>query len=118
MTTEPEPGSANGQLSYANERTMLAWIRTSLGLTTAGLAISQLLPPFGFAGGRRVVGVPLIALGVWSAAAAYRTWSRNERAIEDGRPLVRSHLALVVTAGVVLVGALALVLAAIGNVST
>jgi len=105
MTAEPEPGRGDAQLSYANERTMLAWIRTSLALTTAGLAISQLLPPFGFAGGRRVVGVPLIALGVWAAAAAYRTWALNERAIE-------------VTAGVVVVGALALVLAAIGNVST
>jgi len=117
MTAEPEPGRGDAQLSYANERTMLAWIRTSLALTTAGLAISQLLPPFGFAGGRRVVGIPLIVLGVWAAAVAYRTWALNERAIEDGRPLVRSHLALVVTAGIVVVGALALVLAAIGNVS-
>jgi putative membrane protein len=54
MTTEPEPGRGNGQLSDVSERTMLAWIRTSLGLTIAGLAISQLLPPFGFACGHAV----------------------------------------------------------------
>ena len=116
MTSTPEPGEVNPALSYANERTLLAWIRTSLALTTAGLAISQLLPPFGFAGGRRVVGLPLIVLGIWSAAASYRTWSLNERAIETGEPIVRSRVALVVTAGVVVVGLLAVALAAIGNV--
>ena len=47
--TEPDP-----RVTYANERTMLAWIRTALALMTAGLAITQLLPAFRFAGGRRV----------------------------------------------------------------
>lgn len=103
-------------LSYANERTLLAWIRTSLGLTTAGLAISQLLPPFGFAGGRRVVGLPLIALGILTAAASYRTWAANERAIGAGLPIPRSHLTAIVAGGVVVIGLVALVLAAIGNV--
>ena len=32
------------RLHYANERTFLAWIRTSLALMTAGLVITQLLP--------------------------------------------------------------------------
>lgn len=32
------------QLSFANERTFLAWERTALGLITAGLAITQLRP--------------------------------------------------------------------------
>jgi putative membrane protein len=115
---EPTPEEVRAQetVSYANERTFLAWVRTSLGLTTAGLAISQLLPQFGFAGGRRVVGLPLIALGIWAAAAAYRTWAANERAISAGLPITRSHLAAIVTGGVVLVGIVALVLAAIGTV--
>ena len=51
------------QLSFANERTFLAWERTALGLITAGLAITQLLPSFDFPGGRRLIGLPLIALG-------------------------------------------------------
>ena len=57
---EPEP---DVQLSFANERTFLAWERTALGLITAGLAITQLLPSFDFPGGRRLIGLPLIALG-------------------------------------------------------
>ena len=53
--TEPDV-----QLSFANERTFLAWERTALGLITAGLAITQLLPSFDFPGGRRLIGLPLI----------------------------------------------------------
>ena len=60
----------DARFSYANERTFLAWIRTSLGLVTAGLAITQLLPPFHLAvGGASWIGLPLIALGVVVAPA-------------------------------------------------
>ena len=46
---EPDDRTDDGhepdvQLSLANERTFLAWERTALGLITAGLAITQLLP--------------------------------------------------------------------------
>jgi putative membrane protein len=109
--TEPDP-----RVTYANERTMLAWIRTALALMTAGLAITQLLPAFRFAGGRRVIGLPLIALGIWAAAAGYRQWDANERAIRAGRPVPRSRLVATVTGGVVVVSAIALVLAAVGGV--
>lgn len=40
-SSTPQP---DVQLSFANERTFLAWERTALGLITAGLAITQLLP--------------------------------------------------------------------------
>src|SRR6478752_3793651 len=78
--------------SYANERTFLAWIRTALGLVTAGLAITQLLPPFDFPGGRRLIGLPLIALGVLVALFSLRTWQANERAMRQSLPLPRSPL--------------------------
>jgi putative membrane protein len=109
-STEPDP-----RVSYANERTLLAWIRTSLGLMTAGLAITQVLPAFRIAGGRRSIGLPLIALGIGTAAAAYRQWDANERAIRSGGPLPRSHLAAIVTGGVVIIATLALVLASVGS---
>jgi len=80
------------RFSYANERTFLAWIRTSLGLVTAGLAITQLLPPFDFAGGRRLIGLPLIALGVVIALLSLRNWQQNERAMRRGEPLPGSVL--------------------------
>jgi inner membrane protein YidH len=80
------------RFSYANERTFLAWIRTSLALVTAGLAITQLLPPFDFPGGRRLIGLPLIGLGVVIALSSFRNWQENERAMRAGRDLPRSML--------------------------
>jgi putative membrane protein len=89
----PEP---DVQLSFANERTFLAWERTALGLITAGLAITQLLPSFDFPGGRRLIGLPLIGLGVVIAAVSYWEWRRNQEAIRLDRPLPSSRLPLVV----------------------
>jgi len=107
-------GDGNGpdaRFSYANERTFLAWIRTALGLVTAGLAITQLLPPFDFPGGRRLIGLPLIALGVVVAATSLRTWHANERAMRLEQALPRSPLPTVVAVVVSIVAIVGLVLA-------
>jgi putative membrane protein len=96
----------DARFSYANERTFLAWIRTALGLMTAGLAITQLLPEFDFAGGRRLIGLPLIAVGVVMAITSYWQWQRNERAMRLGEPLPRSYLPRIVA---VVVGVCALI---------
>jgi putative membrane protein len=89
---QPDEVEPDVRFSYANERTFLAWIRTALGLVTAGLAIAQLLPPFDFAGGRRLIGLPLIALGVGIALLSYSHWHRNERAMRRNEPLPQSVL--------------------------
>jgi putative membrane protein len=114
--TPSEPAQQHGEgpepdvrFSYANERTFLAWIRTALGLVTAGLAVTQLLPAFDFPGGRRLIGLPLIALGVVVAVLSLFNWRANERAMRLGRPLPRSPLpviAAVVVSVVALVGLL------------
>jgi putative membrane protein len=105
------PGEPDARFSYANERTFLAWIRTALGLITAGLAITQLLPPFDVAGGRRLVGLPLIALGTAMALLSLRNWRANERAMRLGEPLPRSPLPAVVAFVVSLVAIAGLLLA-------
>ena len=103
------------RFSYANERTFLAWIRTSLGLVTAGLAITQLLPPFDFAGGRRLIGLPLIALGVVIALLSLRNWQQNERAMQRGEPLPGSVLPRVSAVVVSAVAVAGLVLALVSG---
>jgi putative membrane protein len=103
------------RLHYANERTFLAWIRTSLALMTAGLVITQLLPAFSVTGGRRIIGLPLIVLGTFLAIASFRQWGANEDAMNTRRPLPRSWLPLIVAAGVAVVSLLAVVVAAIGS---
>jgi inner membrane protein YidH len=52
------------RFSLANERTFLAWIRTALALISIGLAVTQLLPLFDLPGGRRIIGIPLMVLGI------------------------------------------------------
>lgn len=101
------------RFSYANERTFLAWNRTALALITAGLAVTQLLPPFSFAGGRRLIGLPLIALGVLVAGTSYLQWLHNEAAMRAGRPLPRSYLPMIVAAVIVVAAIAAFVLAAV-----
>ncbi len=75
--------------TYANERTFLAWSRTSLALVVTGIAATQLLPKFDIEFGRRLIGIPLIVLGAVLEVASYREWAANERAMRLGEPLPR-----------------------------
>jgi len=112
VSDEEEP---DVRFSYANERTFLAWNRTSLALVTAGLAITQLLPPFDIPGGRRLIGLPLIALGTVTALLSYRYWRDNERAMRTGAPLPSSPLPRLLAIVVTVSAAIAFVLAAFAN---
>jgi putative membrane protein len=110
---EPEPADAepDPRFTLANQRTFLAWSRTSLALIAAGLGIAQLLPPFkGIPWGRRAIGVPLIVLGAVMAIAAYREWTRNQAALRRGQPLPRSVLPLTLGAAITIAGAAAAVI--------
>jgi putative membrane protein len=78
----------DARVTFANERTFLAWSRTALALVVAGLGVVQLLPPFpGVPFGRHLLGVPLIALGAVVAVVAYAEWVRNQRALRREEPL-------------------------------
>lgn len=108
--TEPD-----ARFSWANERTLLAWNRTALALVSVGLAITQLLPPFDFAGGRHVVGLPLIALGIVVSLVSLREWAANERALRTGTPLPRSVLPRLLAVTIALIGVAALLVSVIGG---
>jgi putative membrane protein len=114
-SAETEP---DARFTLANQRTFLSWSRTALALVAAGLGIVQLLPPFpGVPWGRRVIGVPLIVLGAVTAAAAYREWTRTQRALRRGDPLPRSILPLILAAtiGIVAAAAAAVALVSVGR---
>jgi putative membrane protein len=124
-TTSPEEGVANTaaaeddepdvRFTYANERTFLAWNRTALALIATGVAATQLLPKLQVEWGRRLLGLPLIALGAIVAAESLRQWRANQRAMRRGDPLPRSRMPLILTIGIVVVGAIAVGLTAAGN---
>jgi putative membrane protein len=102
------------RFTYANERTFLAWNRTSLALIATGLAVVSLLPKFNFPVGRRLIGVPLIGLGAALAIMSYRQWAANERAMRLGEPLPTSNLSRVLAFGVAAAATIAAVVAAFG----
>ncbi|HUQ38999.1 MAG TPA: DUF202 domain-containing protein [Acidimicrobiales bacterium] len=85
--TDPDP-----RWTLANERTFLAWNQTALALIAAGIAVTQVLPPFDFPGGRFLLGLPPIALGGIISFTSYARWDAAERAMREGRPLPTSLL--------------------------
>jgi putative membrane protein len=105
----------DARFSYANERTFLAWNRTALALIAAGLAVTTLLPKFEFSYGRRLIGVPLIALGAVLAYTSYRRWEDNERAMRLGEPLRPSNLPRILALGIAIAALLAAVVALFGE---
>jgi putative membrane protein len=105
----------DARFTYANERTFLAWNRTALALIATGVAATQLLPKLQLEWGRRLLGLPLIALGAVVAAESLRQWRANQRAMRRGDPLPRSWMPLVLTVGIVAIGAIAVAIAAFGT---
>ncbi len=45
-----DPHDPDYRFTLANERTFLTWLRTSLALIAAGVAVVQLVPEFGIDG--------------------------------------------------------------------
>ena len=110
--TEPD-----ARYTFANERTFLAWSRTSLALVVGGLAIAQLLPPFpGIPWGRHVIGTPLILLGCAVSVISYLEWKASQRALRHGRPLPRSRLPQILAIAIAVIGLIAAVLALLSAV--
>jgi putative membrane protein len=99
------------RFTYANERTFLAWNRTALALIATGVAATQLLPKFDITWGRRLLGLPLIALGALLAITSFSHWRANERAMRTGTPLPQSRIPLVLSIGISVVAVIAVVLA-------
>jgi putative membrane protein len=110
--TEPD-----ARYTFANERTFLAWSRTSLALVISGLAIAQLLPPFpGVPWGRHVIGTPLILLGCAVSVISYGEWKTNQRALRHGESLPRSRLPQILTIAIAVIGLAAAVIALLSGV--
>jgi putative membrane protein len=101
--TEPD-----ARFTMANERTFLAWSRTSLALIVAGLAIAQLLPPFAnVPWGRSIIATPLILLGAAISVLSYLEWRDNQRALRHRAPLRRSLLPKVLATTIAIIALLA-----------
>jgi len=102
--SEPDP-----RFTFANERTFLAWIRTSLALVAAGLGVDAFavdVPDWA----RQTLAVLLIVFGGGMAALAFRRWLRAETALRHDQPLPTNRIAPILGYGLTVGAVLALVL--------
>jgi putative membrane protein len=97
----------DARFTLANERTFLAWIRTSLALIAGGVAVEALSLPLqpGF---RLAASVVLLGLGLSTPGLAWLEWGLIERALRQGRPLPASRISVVLAGGTTVVAVLAL----------
>jgi putative membrane protein len=109
---DPEP---DYRFSYANERTFLAWVRTSVALIGVGVAVVQFLPPLDVPGGRRVVGLAFMVLGAVICVVARQEWTANDAAMRNRASLPGSRLVPVVTVGVVLLAVVVATFSLLGS---
>ena len=104
---EPDP-----RFSLANERTFLAWVRTTIALLVAAAALDVVALPVPPAA-QRTAAVALALLGAATAAQSWRGWARTERAMRRGEPLPANPMALPLVAVLLLVSATLVVAAAL-----
>jgi putative membrane protein len=100
--SEPDP-----RFTLANERTFLAWIRTALALLACGVALEAIAPPMQ-PQLRLAASVLLIVLGLLTPVQAWFAWSRDERAMRNGRPLSAPSMMVPLTVGTAITGVLLL----------
>ena len=101
--SEPDP-----RFTLANERTFLAWIRTSLALTAAGVALQALatgLQPHL----RLAAALLLIVTGIGASLQAWFGWVHTEQALRRNTPLPAPRLALPVGIALTIAGLLIVV---------
>lgn len=80
--TEPDP-----RFTLANERTFLAWIRTSLALLAGGIAIEAFTADLFLETVRKGLAVLLLLLGMMLSAGSAVRWLRVERSMRHKAPL-------------------------------
>lgn len=104
---EPDP-----RFTLANERTLLAWIRTALALVGAGVVVDAVDLEVSDTV-QRVLGAVLVVVGGLAAVGAWFRWASIERAMRHGKPLPGLPLAAGVVLGLVVVGVVVLVALAV-----
>ena len=102
------------RMSFASERTYLAYLRTSLALLATGIAVVGALPDAGHEGIRRWMGAALVIAGLSTAVSARSRWRRLEAVMRSGGALPRSAVDLLAVGAVVVTGILGLVFIALG----
>jgi putative membrane protein len=85
--TEPDP-----RFSLANERTALAWVRTSLALLAGGIGLTSLARVADLPRSVDVLASLICLLGALVGATSLRTYRRRDAAMRSGQPLPQTRM--------------------------
>jgi putative membrane protein len=106
--TPPDP-----RMSLANERTFLAWIRTSLAMIAGGVGLEA------FAGDtipsetRIPLTIVMLLLGAVLSVGSFMRWHHAELALRRGDPFPTTRLAPLIAGGVAVVSLALVVVVAV-----
>lgn len=103
MERDPGDVDVDARFLLANERTLLAWVRTALTLLAAGVALAQVDDK---TPGRTALATVVILLGVSAAGAGGLRYVVADRALRRATLPPRGWAPLAMAAGVVVVGLL------------
>lgn len=92
--SEPDP-----RFTLANERTFLAWIRTSLALLAGGVAVDAFMANFFGPELRKTLAVLLLVLALFLSGGSFFRWVNVERAMRQKRPLPLPMIAPLLAGG-------------------
>jgi putative membrane protein len=99
----------------ANERTALAWVRTSLTLVAGGVGLTSLARVAGLPRAIDFASAAICLLGAWIGASSFLTWRQRDAAMRAGEPLPATRaLPLLIASVVVIAVGLAAYLVASG----
>lgn len=111
MPTDDTGTEPDFRFTLANERTFLAWIRTSLALMAGGIALNE-IEVFASETARVILAVTAVVLSLVLALSAYVRWQQVQQAMRRGEPLPHPWAVPLLATGVVTVaGIVALVIA-------
>jgi putative membrane protein len=99
--TEPDP-----RFTLANERTFLAWIRTSLALLAGGVAVEAFMADLFGPELRKTVAVLLLVPALLIGGGSFFRWLNVERSMRHKDPLPLPWIAPVLAIGGGLVAAI------------
>lgn len=103
-----EGSEPDARLTLANERTFLAYVRTSLALFAAGLTLLK-IDVLGSPGWSTGLGIAIVVLGLAASATSYQRWREVEVAMRKREPLPYTAVPLLLTVGLTGLAVVALV---------
>ena len=111
-TLLPEGSEPDPRFTLANERTFLAWIRTSLAFLAGGIALEAFTAGAFPGPARTVLAFFVIGVGMLIALGAGVRWVRVERSMRTGKPLPLPAIVPLLSLGAIAgaIAALAMVL--------